>query len=562
MEQQRSFLLIALALVSFLLYQQWQVDYNTPTQPVTTTQNQTVVADSALPPSSAVATSDDLPTSDSAANLPELNAKPANPNLIQVTTDSLDIKIDPRGGDVVSATLLNHDATHLSEEKFVLLSENPQYIAMSGLVGRNGPDLTVSGRPLYSVDQQNWTLSGNSLVVPLTFVTDEGLKVEKRFTFKKGKHSIDVDFVVTNNTSEIAEVQPFFQLKQQIVEQESSMMMPTYRGGVYSTKDEAYDKYDFDDMEDERLNKNTQGGWVGMIQHYFVSAWVPSQDVQNNLYSRMINNNGAAIIGVKSPAVAIQPGQSIETSATLFAGPKNQEELVAIHNTLDLTVDYGFLWFISQMLFAGLSFIYGVVGNWGIAIIMITIVVKMFLYPLTKKQYESMAKMRALQPKMDQLKQRFGDDRQKFGQATMELYKKEKVNPMGGCLPLLLQMPILLALYWVFLESVELRHAPFGLWITDLSAKDPYYVLPVLFGASMFLMQKLSPTPSADPMQQKMMLWMPVIFSALFVIFPSGLVLYWFVSNLISIIQMLVIYKNIDKKNAAKAASKSGGKKA
>ena len=294
------------------------------------------------------------------------------------------------------------------------------------------------------------------------------------------------------------------------------------------------------------------GGWVGMIQHYFVSAWVPSKDTQNNLYSRVVANGTSAIIGVKEPVFTVSPGETKTANAILFAGPKDQAELNNIHETLDLTVDYGFLWFVSQMLFSGLVFIYGVVGNWGIAIIIITIIVKSILYPLTKKQYESTAKMRALAPKMEQLKQRYGDDRQKMGQATMELYRKEKVNPMGGCLPLLLQMPIFLALYWVFLESVELRHAPFGLWISDLSAKDPYFILPILFGASMFLMQKLTPTPTMDPMQQKMMLWMPVIFSVFFLWFPSGLVLYWLVSNLISIAQMLYIYKQIDKKGIGK----------
>lgn len=550
MESQRSFLVIGLALVSFLLFQQWQVDYNTPVPQQTSPENTQVITDNGMPKASVKNTSADLPESDTAP-VTEV-AKVASTQLIKVTTDALEVLIDPRGGDVVSAVLLEYDRTHLSEEKFVLLQQTPAYVAMSGLVGAQGPDASTDGRPVYSATQQEWLLQDNSLVVPLTYTSKDGLSVVKTFTFKRAKHSVDVSFTVTNNNSTVAQVQPFYQLKQDIVEHEGSMMMPTYRGGVYSTADEAYDKYDFDDMADERLNKNTLGGWVGMIQHYFVSAWVPAQTDQNNIYSRVINNGGAAIIGVKSPAISIQPGQTIETNSTLFAGPKNQEELSQIHDTLDLTVDYGFLWFISQILFSGLAFIYGVVGNWGIAIIIITIVVKMILYPLTKKQYESMAKMRALQPKMEQLKQRFGDDRQKFGQATMELYRKEKVNPMGGCLPLLLQMPILLALYWVFLESVELRHAPFGLWITDLSAKDPYFVLPILFGASMFLMQKLSPTPSADPMQQKMMTWMPVLFSVFFLWFPSGLVLYWFVSNLISIIQMLVIYKNIDKKAAAK----------
>ncbi len=550
MESQRSFLVIGLALVSFLLFQQWQVDYNTPVTQQVSTETTKTINNASLPEASVPNSESDLPAADNVVAVKA--AAPVNDQLIKVTTDTLEVLIDPKGGDVVSATLLQYDETHLSEEKLVLLKQAPSYIAMSGLIGANGPDSSKSGRPLYSVSKNDWTLTDNSLTIPLTYTSEQGLTVVKSFTFKRNKHSVDVNFEVKNNSSVAAQVVPFYQLKQAIVEQESSMMMPTYRGGVYSTADEAYDKYDFDDMADERLNKNTLGGWVGMIQHYFVSAWVPSQNDQNNIYSRVINNGGAAIIGMKSPVLVIEPGQVASTKATLFAGPKNQAELSDIHETLDLTVDYGFLWFISQILFSGLAAIYGVVGNWGIAIILITIVVKMLLYPLTKKQYESMAKMRALQPKMEQLKKRFGDDRQKFGQATMELYKKEKVNPMGGCLPLILQMPILLALYWVFLESVELRHAPFGLWITDLSAQDPYYILPILFGASMFLMQKLSPTPSADPMQQKMMLWMPVIFSIFFLWFPSGLVLYWFVSNLISIIQMLVIYKAIDKKNAAK----------
>lgn len=547
MESQRSFLVIGLALVSFLLFQQWQVDYNTPApQEVTQTVTQ---SESGLPNANTNPQAD-LPAADSVA-LVEPQA-PANTNLIKVTTDTLEVLIDPKGGDLVSATLLKYDETHLSEEKFHLLKQDPAYVAMSGLVGPQGPDAAAEGRPLYRAEQEEWVLEGEKLSVPLTFQADNGLIVKKIYTFTRGLHSAEVKFELQNTSDKAAQVVPFFQLKQEVTDAESSMMMPTYRGSVYSTADTSYEKHDFEDMSEDKLNENTKGGWIAMIEHYFVSAWVPSQDIQNNIYSRSVNNGSSAIIGVKSPAVVVQPGTTETISATLFAGPKNQEELDSIHHTLDLTVDYGFLFFISQILFSGLSAIYGVVGNWGIAIIMITIVVKMLMYPLTKKQYESMAKMRALAPKMEQLKARYGDDRQKMGQATMELYRKEKVNPMGGCLPLLLQMPILLALYWVFLESVELRHAPFGLWITDLSAKDPYFILPILFGASMWLMQKLSPTPSADPMQQKMMLWMPVIFSVFFLWFPAGLVLYWLVSNIISLIQMLVIYKNIDKKAAAK----------
>ena len=545
MESQRSFLAIGLAFVTFLLYQNWVID-NSPQQTTPAAVEQSAAINNQI---------DGIPSSSSDLDLPSSDSQPlvettASQQLVKVKTDTLEVLIDTKGGDLVSATLLQHDATHKSEDKFVLLSQS--YIAQSGLIGRQGPDASSTGRPVYSVEQTQWEMTNNSLIVPLTYTSPEGLQVTKSFYFEKGKHSIDVKFDITNKSSQVAELQAFYQLKQQIAGEEASMMMPTYRGGAYSTADETYEKYDFEDMTDAPLAKNTMGGWVGMIQHYFVSAWVPSKDTQNNLYSRVVANGTSAIIGVKEPVFTVSPGETKTANAILFAGPKDQAELNNIHETLDLTVDYGFLWFVSQMLFSGLVFIYGVVGNWGIAIIIITIIVKSILYPLTKKQYESTAKMRALAPKMEQLKQRYGDDRQKMGQATMELYRKEKVNPMGGCLPLLLQMPIFLALYWVFLESVELRHAPFGLWISDLSAKDPYFILPILFGASMFLMQKLTPTPTMDPMQQKMMLWMPVIFSVFFLWFPSGLVLYWLVSNLISIAQMLYIYKQIDKKGIGK----------
>lgn len=547
MESQRSFLVIGLVLVSFLLYQQWLVDYSPTPQVAPQTEQTDNIVGSALP---ATNLSDDLPSSPSSQIV---ETPKQEQHLVTVTTDAFEVLIDTKGGDVVKTVLLKHDAEHKSVDKFVLLSQEPTlYIAQSGLIGLNGPDASREGRPIYHVEKTEWVMENDTLVVPMTYTSKEGLEVTKTFYFQRNKHSIDIAFNVKNTSSQSLEVVPFYQLKQDFSNDEGTMMMPTYRGGAYSTADESYEHYDLDDMTDKNLSANTMGGWIGMIQHYFVSAWVPAKDQQNNIYTKVIGNGQSGIIGIKSPVMVIDAGQTIDTKATLFSGPKNQEELASLHDTLDLTVDYGMLWFISQILFSVLIAIYGFVGNWGIAIILITILVKTLMYPLTKKQYESMAKMRALQPKMAKLKERFGDDRQKFGQATMELYKKEKVNPMGGCLPLLLQMPIFLALYWVFLESVELRHAPFGLWISDLSASDPYYILPALFGLSMFTMQKLSPSPTTDPMQQKMMLWMPVIFSVFFVMFPAGLVLYWFISNVISIIQMLIIYRNIDKRNAAK----------
>jgi YidC/Oxa1 family membrane protein insertase len=284
-----------------------------------------------------------------------------------------------------------------------------------------------------------------------------------------------------------------------------------------------------------------------MIEHYFVSAWVPPQDQNSKLFSRILQQTNG-VIGFTGQSVTIQAGETAQINSILYLGPKDQDTLAGIARGLDLTVDYGFLFMISQPLFSFLQFIQSLVGNWGFAIILITIVVKGAMYPLTKKQYESMAKMRALKPKMDALKERFGDDKQKMQKAMMEMYKKDKVNPMGGCFPLLLQMPIFLALYWVLLESVELRHADFIFWITDLSAKDPFFVLPVLTGLSMYLLQKLQPMTMTDPMQQKIMQFMPVAMSLFFFIFPAGLVLYWLISNVITLIQAKIIYASMEKR--------------
>ncbi|MBT1063846.1 membrane protein insertase YidC [Bowmanella sp. Y26] len=538
MESQRSFLLIGLALVSFLLWQQWQLDYGQP--PVQTAE----VAGSTANISSPV--SDDVPVADSQhpAALAETQGK-----LIHVVTDSLDVQINTQGGDIVSAKLADFPVTQGSTESFTLLTSEPghQYIAQSGLIGPDGPDSSAQGRPVYTVQATEYHLTEDTLIVPLTYQNANGVMITKAFTFKKGKHDIKVEYSIQNNSAAPIHVQQYAQLKQSLAGPEGSMFMPTYRGAAYSTAEERYQKHAFDDIEDEKLNENTQGGWVAMLQHYFVSAWVPPQEEQNTLYSRILNNEFASI-GFKGSLKTLAPGETLKLSSTFYAGPKDQDDLVQLARGLDLTVDYGILWWLSQPLFWLLQLIHGLVGNWGLAIIIITIIVKGAMYPLTKAQYESMAKLRALQPKMQALKERYGEDRQKMSQAMMEMYKKEKVNPMGGCFPLLLQMPIFLALYWVFLESVELRHADFFLWITDLSVKDPYFVLPVLTGASMYLLQKLQPMTIQDPMQQKIMQWMPVMMSVFFLWFPAGLVLYWLISNVITLVQAKMIYASMEKR--------------
>ena len=538
MESQRTFLFIGLMLVSFLLFQEWNNDYNTPkADPSATTQ--TLKANSPE--------SDDYVPASSDSGLPASTTL-AKRAVINITTDVFKVKIDTKGGDIVETDLIDYKETKGSDVPYMLLGEfdGKQYFSQSGLIGLNGPDASANGRPTYQSEQTSYTLTGDELRVPLQFTDSNGVSFTKTYVFKKGQYDVGLEYKVNNTTSAPVQVQLYTQIKR-TVQEKGSMVDQNYLGAAYGTDEEPYEKYSFSDMADKNLNINTQGGYVAFIQHYFVSAWVPMQDQANTLYS-LITKSNAAIIGVKDEAVNVQAGSEQTLTSTYYMGPKESDKLEAIHTDLDLTVDYGWLWFISQPLFVLLKWLHSVLGNWGVAIIAITIIVKTLMYPLTKAQYTSMAKMRALQPKMKALKEKYGDDRQKFGQATMEMYRKEKVNPMGGCFPILLQMPIFLALFYVFLESTELRHAEFVLWLTDLSAKDPYYVLPILFGASMFITQKLQPMTVTDPMQQKMMTFMPVIFSVFFLWFPSGLVLYWLVSNLISIVQMLIIYRGMEKK--------------
>jgi len=541
MESQRTFLFIGLILVSFLLFQEWNNDYN-PSQQIEQSakqiNNQTNGTNQTNDGNFVPSSSDD--------SIPSQIAKVSR-SVISIETDVFTVKIDSKGGDIIEANLLAYPTEQHGDTAYKLLGEiDGQYFSQSGLIGKNGPDANAKGRPVYTSEQTAYVLNGDELRVPLSFIDENGVQFVKTYVFKKGQYDVGLEYKINNNTSDSLSVQLYTQVKHTVAEK-GSMTDQTYLGFAYGTTEDPYNKYDFSDIEEKNINVNSKGGYVSFIQHYFVSAWVPKQDEQNNLYTRMLSGN-AAIMGIKGPQVNIPANTNHALTATFYMGPKDADALEALHEDLDLAVDYGILFFISQPLFALLKWLFSILGNWGFAIIAITIIVKTALYPLTKAQYTSMAKMRNLQPKIAAMKEKYGDDKQKFGQAMMEMYKKEKVNPAGGCFPLLLQMPIFLALFYVFLESVELRHAEFGLWLTDLSAMDPYFILPVLFGLSMFITQKLQPMTATDPMQQKMMMWMPVIFSVFFLWFPSGLVLYWLVSNIISIIQMLIIYKGMEKK--------------
>ncbi|MCG9598724.1 membrane protein insertase YidC [Vibrio sp. Isolate25] len=534
MDSQRNILLIALALVSFLLFQQWQVAKNPAPQPVEQAQS-----------------SSTLPAPTLADDLDPAPAQQASAKTITVTTDVLTLSIDTVGGDVIAADLNQYSAELDSSDSFVLLKNEPghQFIAQSGLVGPQGIDLSSSNRPAYSVNADSFTLEDgqDELRIPMTYQAN-GLEYTKTFIVKRGSYAVDVEYDVVNNSGNNATFGMYAHLRQNLMDAGGSITMPTYRGGAYSTEETRYKKYSFDDMQDRNLSITLPDGqgWAAMIQHYFASAWIPRNEPGTNLYTRVIGNLGD--IGVRIPNKTIATGDSAQFNATLWVGPKLQDAMAETAPNLDLVVDYGWLWFIAKPLHTLLSFIQSFVSNWGLAIIALTFIVRGAMYPLTKAQYTSMAKMRMLQPKLQAMRERIGDDRQRMSQEMMELYKKEKVNPLGGCLPLLLQMPIFIALYWALMESVELRHSPFFGWITDLSAQDPYYILPLLMGASMFLIQKMSPTTVTDPMQQKIMTFMPVLFTGFFLFFPSGLVLYWLVSNIVTLIQQTLIYKALEKK--------------
>jgi YidC/Oxa1 family membrane protein insertase len=375
-----------------------------------------------------------------------------------------------------------------------------------------------------------------------------GIQVYKQFTARDDRYDVDVSFDIRNGGSSVASVTSFAQLKRdntQAPDGNTGFGVSPYLGAALTQPDERYTKLSFSDLRDEPFSKRLPAGWVAILQHYFVSAWVPPQQASHDYFASQLAN-GDNVIGYKNQNLDIAPGTAAIITQTLYVGPKDQVALAALAENLDLVIDYGWLWWLAQPLFWLLTLIQQLVINWGLAIIALTVVIKLLFFRLSAAGYKSMAKMRTLQPKIQSIRDQYADDKAKQQQATMELWKKEKINPMGGCLPMLIQMPVFIALYWVLLESVELRHAPFILWIEDLSAMDPYFVLPILMGISMWLMQRLNPAPP-DPMQAKIMMYMPIAFTFLMMWFPAGLVLYWLCNNLLSFAQQYVVTRQIEQ---------------
>ncbi|MCH1611267.1 MAG: membrane protein insertase YidC [Luminiphilus sp.] len=471
--------------------------------------------------------------------------------LISVETDTLEIMIDLMGGDIVGAALRQYPKIlDDPSDPFVLLERNAQrtYVAQSGLVGKDGID--TGERALYRAEHAFYQLTNQqTLRVALKYSDDKsGISVTKSFHFEAGSHTITVEYEIHNSGSSAIQLTPFAQLKRDSspapVSTESGMGMQPFLGSATTQPDQRFSKFDFDDMADDPFRADLVGGWVAILQHYFVSAWIPEPDKTYRFRTRQ-TQSGFNIIGYTGPALTVSAGNTARVTNQLYVGPKNQKRLAELAPHLDLVVDYGWLWWIAQPLFWLLTFIQSVVVNWGVAIIILTFLVKLAFFQLSAAGYKSMARMRKVQPRVMAIREEYANDKGKQSQAMMELYKKEKINPLGGCLPILVQMPVFIALYWVLMESVELRQAPFALWIEDLSVMDPYFVLPLLMGASMYYMQKLNPAPP-DPMQAKIMQWMPIVFTFFFLWFPAGLVLYWLCNNLLSMGQQYIINRRIE----------------
>jgi len=559
MDWKKTLNIAAIAIVAWLLIVEWsqfQDDVASQTLPP---QEEVMIPDSAQLPTAAVQLGSELP---SLVETPvAVVEKKVDARLVKVTTDTVEVVIDTLGGDIVQVKLLNH-LTKMSEdggEPFTLLtrSSKNEYIAQSGLIGKNGTD-TREGRGVYIASSSEFVLESGqpTLNVDLT-LNQNGVRLVKRFSFNRSDYVIGVSYLINNSSYDPWEATFYGQIKRDSHEPlvESSGGVSPYLGAALREADKNFAKHDFSDIEDASVKTSIEGGWVAMVQHYFISAWIPPADQQNNFSLRKLSGQDVYLMGFTGEKITVPAGAYGEYKAQFYVGPKDQDKLEALAEYLDLTVDYGFLWMLAKPIFAAMKYIHELVGNWGWSIILLTVCIKVLLYPLSAASLRSMAKMRSLQPKMESLKETYGDDRQKMSQELMALYKKEKVNPAGGCFPMLLQMPVFLSLYWVLLESVEIRHSPWIFWIQDLSAKDPYFILPLVMGASMLLMQKMQPMPT-DPTQAMVMKVMPIAFTFFFMIFPSGLVLYWTVNNLLSMLQQWYVNRQLEVANSSSGKSK------
>ncbi len=566
MDNIRFLLVIALAMISYMLWEAWQLDYGPKPTEIAEVEQPTI-QDS----------KQDLPGLDPSQQAEAEKTAEAVPALevpsdkiITVKTDVFSVEIDAKGGTIRNLDLLQypHEKVNTIVNKmFALVGLDPQekdlspirlfdsnieklFLAQSGLIANTDSVAAPDHHAIFSVENDNYQLTDgeDTLSVPLVWTNNEGLVVTKTFIFSRNSYNISVEQKVSNDSSKTWSGRQYGQLLRiPFVDDKGNTFIRTYAGGVVFTEEEKYQKVDYEDMAEENLDVKSLGGWSAMTQHYFASAWIPPSDQENQFYTKELKDY-RYVIGSYSPTVSVAPHTDTIFSSHLFAGPKIQPMMEKVAQGLELTVDYGWLTVIGKPIYWLLNKIHDKIGNWGFSILGVTLCIKLLFFKLSQASYRSMAKMRKIQPRLKEMQEKYADDRQRFNTEMMAMYKREKVNPMGGCLPIMVQIPVFISLYWVLIETVELRQAPFALWIQDLSAQDPYFILPVIMGITMKIQQSLNPAP-IDPLQAKVMKMFPIVFTVFFLFFPAGLVLYWVCNNTLSILQQWYITKQIEAEN-------------
>ncbi len=546
MDTQKIFLLIAMFLTVLLLWNKWEVNQ-------TVDDNGNIINQTSIVTAESQDNSTDIPEVSDVPSTVATNIEDTTPLMNEsidqgpyttVATDLLTLQISHKGGTIINAWLRDYPIELNSEEDFQLLSNNTGNIfqAQSGLLPA---DQMPTQDSEYTSEQHDYSLGNrNELIVPLTWKGNNGIVVTKNYHFKPNSYIVEVDYQITNNSNIEQTVSSYTQLVRNIVDDSGGMFgMRAYSGAATYNDEEIFEKIDFEDFDstDKTVSK---GGWAAMLQHYFFTAWIPNKN-EEHTYSTRSNKDKYLLSTVSQSKTKIAPGNQVTlASSQLYIGPKEHARLELLSPGLDRTVDYGFLYIVAKPLSVVLHWINSFIGNWALSIIAITFLIKLAFYKLSEKSYRSMAGMKKLAPRLQKIKETYGDDKQKIGKKTMELYKQEKVNPAAGCLPILVQIPVFISIYWVLIEMVELRQFSF-LYIPDLSSRDPFFILPLIMGASMWFQQRLNPPP-ADPMQAKIMMMLPIIFTIFFLWFPAGLVIYWVTNNLLSIAQQVFINKRIN----------------
>lgn len=555
MDLQRIFLFLIFAFSLMLVWDGWQ-RHQHPEQQIqqSVTANKESLKSQSPPPAGLMQPAS---SGTESTNIATLSIQQEAGKTIYVKTDFLEAEISTIGGDISRLALLKHPDS-LDKDKPLILFDRGKgthnYYAQSGLIGKDLPN----HNSLFASEQDRYELAGTAeqVQVRLKAVGESKLKVTKIITFHRSSYLIDIAYELENVGKQKAETSSYFQLIRDSAAPEGSLrFLPTFTGAAVYTDKEKLKKVQFSDIDKGKLEypKQSDNGWIGILQHYFVAAWLPNEKTSREYFTHKLDG-GLYSVGVVLPSLVIDPGQKIQQGSTLYAGP-TEANLDKIAPGLGLTVDYGWLTIIAVPLFWVMSLFHDWTHNWGVSIILLTFLIKLLFFPLSAASYRSMAKMRLVAPKLEKIKQQYADDREQLNRAMMELYRTEKINPLGGCLPVIIQIPVFIALYWSILSSVEMRYAPFFGWITDLSAADPYYILPLIMGTSMIIQTRLNPKPP-DPMQAKVMQIMPIVFSVMFFFFPAGLVLYSIVNNLLSIAQQWYITRTAEKESKGVVAKR------